>query len=207
MKIDYNGHHVLPEGIQGGKHSEFTEFEFTSEAEGLYYAVPWGGTHAHYRWIDLKGKHGDNKQIIVEQEDYDKMVNFGEWPLGKEGYPAKTQSKDGKVTTTRAHSLVYPGETYIDHFNQNKLDNRRRNLLRWGPSQNSLNKPSHSKSGYKGVYKLKSGNYEAKLNVGGQKYQLGSFPTAAKASKAYLKKVGQLGYAIHHSNVKTTTKT
>lgn len=76
----------------------------------------------------------------------------------------------------------------VDHRNRNGLDNRRKNLRHVTHAVNVRNQParSDSKVGFKGVsYNPYNDKYRAYIHVGGVRKNLGSYPTAIQAAKAY----------------------
>ncbi|MFA5567999.1 MAG: HNH endonuclease [Trueperaceae bacterium] len=72
----------------------------------------------------------------------------------------------------------------VDHINGDSLDNRRVNLRPATRSQNLANRPSSSKSGYRGVF-LRKGRYDARIAWGGKIICLGRFDAAEDAARAY----------------------
>jgi hypothetical protein len=110
----------------------------------------------------------------------------------QEGVRYTTLKVDGK--TYYAHRLVWLLETgsfpdsYIDHINGNKRDNRYMNLRKCGHSENMINRPrqSNNKTGFKGVRLRSDGKkYDAQIGLNGKRYHLGSFDTPEEAAKAY----------------------
>ena len=81
------------------------------------------------------------------------------------------------------------GSTEVDHKNRNKLDNRAANLRAVTPSEQAANrgKNINNSSGYKGVYKVPSGKWVAKIMVRGKSFHLGTFCTEEEASREYQK--------------------
>jgi hypothetical protein len=84
-----------------------------------------------------------------------------------------------------AHRIVYllkqgTCPDFIDHINGIKDDNRIENLREADISTNHYNckTPVHNTSGAKGVHKLKrQTGYQARINFGGKRKYLGTFPT------------------------------
>lgn len=74
--------------------------------------------------------------------------------------------------------------------NGDRLDCRTNNLMWATSSQIIRNIPysGNTDSNYRGVYKLPSGNYRAAIFRGKTPYELGVFPTAEEAAKAYNRK-------------------
>jgi len=93
--------------------------------------------------------------------------------------------------TYNAHRLawfIHHGEVpdCLDHINQDKSDNRIKNLRVATRSQNRANTPkrSNNKSGYKGV--RASGNkFCATIKYQGKAYHLGTYDDAFTANTAY----------------------
>lgn len=84
---------------------------------------------------------------------------------------------------------------FIDHINNNPLDNRICNLREATTSQNGMNrgKPKNNTSGLKGVsWSLKSAKWRSKISCDGKLHLLGLFDTPEEAHKAYCKKAKEL---------------
>lgn len=76
----------------------------------------------------------------------------------------------------------------VDHKDNNPLNNRRENLRRALPSQNSQNQKlrTDNSTGYKGVSREgRTGKYYAQITVKGKKHHLGTADTPQDASKLY----------------------
>ena len=90
-------------------------------------------------------------------------------------------------TITRVILGVAPG-TQVDHKNANGLDNRRANLRAATCGENNWNTRlrKDNKSGYKGVYWLKShGKWRAQITFNGKQKYLGDFTVASEGAAAY----------------------
>ena len=93
----------------------------------------------------------------------------------------------------QAHRLAWmymtgedPGETQIDHFDENKHNNAFINLRKATHGQNKSNQGArkHNKLGIKGVYKVKT-RYRASITIDRKQIHLGSYATPEEAHKAY----------------------
>lgn len=75
----------------------------------------------------------------------------------------------------------------LDHINGDPSDNRIANLREATPRQNSANTRAHrdNKSGYKGIFKLKSGKYMAAIKEDGRLNYLGVFDDPVVAYQRY----------------------
>jgi hypothetical protein len=86
----------------------------------------------------------------------------------------------------------------IDHINGDKLDNRIVNLREATPEMNQQNKrsaPINSGAGLLGVHRSRK-RWRARIELGGRKFNLGSFDDPKVAAEAYLaaKKVIHEGF-------------
>lgn len=82
--------------------------------------------------------------------------------------------------------LAVPVGMVRDHISGDSLDNRRANLRVCTPQENHRNRrrPSHNKSGFKGVMAV-GGQYRAVIVVNGQQISLGGFSCPVRAAVAY----------------------
>lgn len=147
-----------------------------------------------YREIELTGKYGIDKVMLVSEEDYEWVSQY-KWYVTKNGYA--TTFQDGKIQTLHRLICNTPKGMVTDHINNNRLDNRRENLRIVTHKQNSHNsqKPSPEKtsSRYKGVQYFKAeGVWIANIMVDGKSVRIGSFQTEELAAKAYNIKAKEL---------------
>lgn len=96
-------------------------------------------------------------------------------------------------TTYPLHRLIWvwmsgdiPDGMYVDHHNGTRDDNRWENikeLVDWAQNQSNAAIRKDSKTGYKGVSKLPSGRYVARIKERGAKHQknMGSYDTPEEA--------------------------
>jgi hypothetical protein len=150
------------------------------------------------------------KFAIVDDEDYE-WLNQWKWcavkhkdgPNSPERFYAtrrevwKTGStwKGHKGREIRMHRLIIgvEGDKFVDHRNNNGLDNRKENLRLATPLQNAQNAipRKNSKSKYKGVkysYKRKKDNkqmFQANIRINKKRVYLGYFDCEVKAAMAY----------------------
>lgn len=93
----------------------------------------------------------------------------------------------------RAHRLIFLWHhgylpQFIDHMDQNKINNKIENLRAATKGQNMANcgKIKSNTSGYKGVSKIKGTDYyEARIQVNGKQIFLGRFKNPLEAHYAY----------------------
>lgn len=126
---------------------------------------------------------------IVDDEDFDWLSARGSWHLdgrGKHLYAVRNFQSGGKWHKERMHRLLLADAPVVDHVNGNTLDNRRPNLRAASLQQNSQNRRVRSDSsvGLKGVGR-KRDRFTAAIQIGPDRYHLGTFPTAESAARAY----------------------
>jgi|7_EtaG_2_1085326.scaffolds.fasta_scaffold00638_21 hypothetical protein len=152
-------------------------------------------------------------EVIIDDEDYERVVEAIKYKNGKPGkwYAHKTCAGSGYYAFAGDHRksmhrviMDPPKGMDIDHKNGDTLDNRKENLRICTRSQNCQNKKLRrdSASGYKGVYKVKSGNLKKSFNayVGDPEtfypnkrhINLGYYATAQEAARARDKKAKEL---------------
>ena len=124
-----------------------------------------------------------------------KPVKIG---IDRYGYKKVDLRKDKTRYTCRIHRLIAmafipnpEGKPFVDHINNNTLDNRTENL-RWAtPTQNNFNSKisKNNTSGVKGVsYHKRDNKWIARIKINGKQTHLGSFDNKEDAIKARLKK-------------------
>jgi len=109
----------------------------------------------------------------------------------------------------RAHRLawlyVYGSwpSGHIDHINGCGIDNRIKNLRDVDPAANGRNcsMRSDNTTGVLGVTKYHTGQYVAKIQIGGKCKNLGYFPTLEAAAAARKQADKQYGYHENHGRV------
>ena len=74
-------------------------------------------------------KNTGNK-ALVDDDDYEKVISFGNWYENDGGYAVKKTRVGGKNVSIRMHSLINdtPKGWHTDHINGERLDNRKSNL-------------------------------------------------------------------------------
>jgi hypothetical protein len=122
--------------------------------------------------------------------------------INAHGYYKLTLYKDGDVYTKNIHKLVAEAfianpynKQFVDHINNNKLDNKVRNLRYVTNQENQMNSKLSSKntSNYKGVLFDKQINkYKAYITINGKRKHLGCFDKIGDAVNARVKKAEEL---------------
>lgn len=147
------------------------------------------------RKIPLRGKNGEGKFALVDDEDYDVLIKY-KWYYHN-GYAVTTFHNKGKSricldrnVNISMHRLLMgtpPGKKLsVDHINRDRLDNRKRANLRWVTyAQNAHNARGRHKNGkYKGV-RLAGSRWSATIGVNYKAVYLGVFRTEEEAALAY----------------------
>lgn len=130
------------------------------------------------------------KEATVDDEHFEWLTAMGSWCLNQ-GYAVRNvRLPNGKRRFVHMHRLLMdaPDGTYVDHRNNDPLDNRRENLRLCTNAENQRNRgaASNSRSGLKGVSWHRQGaKWQAQIEVNGRKIHLGLFQNYADASQAY----------------------
>lgn len=127
------------------------------------------------RWVPL----GHGRFTLVDEADYG-WVSSKSWCLDSAGYACRRGE--------RLHRLLLPGDHIADHINGDKLDNRRANLRPATAAQSAWNTGKRRDavtSSRKGVDRVKTGKWRARIRHLGRVVHLGLFATEEEASRAY----------------------
>lgn len=132
---------------------------------------------------------------IVDEQDADLALRYWQvWMSAKRPYAIT----NGKINETRKHPKMHrvivarmigrelKREEYVDHIDNDSLNNRRCNLRICTFSQNAKNKKTYctNKLRLKGVYE-RNGKFRAQIQVDKKKIMLGTFNTPEEAHRAY----------------------
>lgn len=139
--------------------------------------------------LNRRGKDAGKYITLVDDEDYN-FLNQWKWHVKiclKTCYAARTiYLPKNKFITIRMHRVIMKTPDYleVDHIDHNGLNNQKSNLRNVTPSQNQMNKGGHSKSGFIGVSERSSGNFQANVSIKGDRYCVGTYPSAIEAAIA-----------------------
>lgn len=142
------------------------------------------------------------KSVIVDYEDYDRLLKMGKWHYSKGGYVCKTKvfpRINGKQPkeSVYMHRIIMntPDGMVTDHIDGNGLNNQKSNLRICTQAENNLNKKIKGK--YKGI-KFYQGKWHSEIKFKGEYKYLGSYESAEQAALAYNEVAKELhgAYAI-----------
>jgi len=134
------------------------------------------------------------KSAIVDFEDYE-YLRLWKWRSHGKGYASRANNFKDENEIWRSRSLLMhrvimkaSGNAFVDHIDNDTLNNRKANLRFCSGSENAMNrgKLGSNTSGYKGVvWHKKAGKWRGKIGIRGKSIHLGLFETAIEAAKAY----------------------
>ncbi len=140
----------------------------------------------------MKIQVGTSLEATIDAADYPKVAELGAWAPSGKGY-ASARVQGRKRIYLHRLILDAPDGIEVDHINGDHLDNRRSNLRFVTHSQNMQNR---TKARYlRGVKKLPSGRYGARLQLDKKYIHLGVFNTAEGAVQAARR--GRRRYMTH----------
>ena len=131
----------------------------------------------------------NGRYFLFDSEDLD-LVKTHKWSVADSGYVETTGYRQGESERMRLHRIILQpsADSFVDHINGHRWDNRKRNLRIATPAQNAQNhKLSQANtSGYKGVsFEKRRHKYEAYIHVNNKKRHLGYFTDPKTAARAY----------------------
>lgn len=142
-----------------------------------------------YNKFDISGEYGivfcDDKKVLFDIEDYDKIKNHY-WYISNNGYAIARINKNKQILMHRIILGTPPDGMVIDHYNRNKLDNRKSNIKFVSRAENNRNSSRNNQDGFVGVSKNHN-NYVAYITVEYKNIYLGTFKTQELALIARLK--------------------
>lgn len=142
-------------------------------------------------------QHQEKARALISLEDLDEVGKY-RWCVNGKGYVVNKEK--GAL-----HQFLMnpPKSLVVDHKNNDKLDNRRKNLRICTQQENSMNTsmPNTNKTGYKGVsYEKRANKYRASIQINNKKIYLGLYSTPEEAAIAYDKKAILLSDEFYKTN-------
>lgn len=141
--------------------------------------------------IEIPLTHG--KVALVDDCDaHLAKLTWHAFRSGRAWYAKHTTPRDANGTqhTLYLHRCVLgigDRSIQVDHVSGDGLDCRRTNLRCSSPAENSLNRRRHrnNRSGYKGVWLVRPGRWQAQIRTNRKLAHLGFFATREDAAHAY----------------------
>jgi hypothetical protein len=135
------------------------------------------------------------EQVKMDDDTYE-LIKDRSWYLDTKGYLCRKQMVDGKYKFVYLHKMLCPVKegNYVDHIDNDKLNNQRENLREATPAQSACNTRRNRKgaSQYKGVSKVVSKykdkeyvTWTARVKKDGKVVYNKGFKTEIEAAKAY----------------------
>ena len=130
----------------------------------------------------------ESKNILVDEDDLPRILDVNNY------WNVLTHKHGGKAVYTTVNTEIFylhrlitnaPPHLMVDHRNVNGLDNRKDNLRLCNNQQNCMNQKPRNGRKYKGISKLPSGRYRARVTIEGSHFHLGVFKTEELAALAY----------------------
>lgn len=122
-------------------------------------------------------------EVIIDEESFYDIIKY-KWSM-LHGYVYGTPN--GKKINLSRYIMNYDGNLYVDHIDNNKLNNCKDNLRLVTPQENAQNRTSHknSSSQYIGVCFIKDcKKWASQITVNGKTINLGTFTNEIEAAKA-----------------------
>lgn len=129
-----------------------------------------------------------DKVAIVDDGDFEYLSQW-KW-YEQRGYARRNCYKGGRKNPKPIfmHRIIMdcPDNLFIDHSNQNKLDNRKENLRICTSAENRRNSKAASTntSGFKGV-SAKGSRWQVSITVNKKQIHIGYFGSKSSAAQAY----------------------
>lgn len=127
----------------------------------------------------------NGEHAIVDEEDYEDLAQLT-WHRGDRDYVVHTVGIDGETKVLLMHRVVAraPQGVLIDHWDGNRLDNRKQNLRGATFRQNAQNRAPVNGRRFKGIFEFR-GRWKARIKYEGQNIYLGIYPSEEVAAQAY----------------------
>lgn len=139
--------------------------------------------------LDVSTPSFPNITALIDEADLERVSEF-DWRFdGKHGYIKAHVGPRSCRDTIWLHRFILeaPDDIFVDHINNDALDNRRANLRFCTNQQNQANKNPNGARRYKGVFRNSKVPHMFEARIGYQKKSLylGLFASEVEAAKAY----------------------
>ena len=149
----------------------------------------------------------DKTDAIIVDSDIARKVSNRRWCIDSGGYP--TTNINGRTVRLFDYVMAHyfdekPKGCFVDHVNQDKLDNRRNNLRIVTVHENAQNMPVRfdNKTGHTGVCRNRNGRYRAYITVRQKQLSLGCYGTLEEAIAARREAETRLGFKTRPYRIK-----
>src|SRR6478609_5598332 len=143
--------------------------------------------------VNIKYRKDEYVEFEIDEQDLHLLIGRS-YRAAKRGKKFYLYNLDDKYYFHRK-VMGDPEDMWIDHIDNNSLNNKRENLRVTTPHQNSFNKSkqSNTSSKFKGVsYYVKLKKYRAYISHKGKRINLGYYVNEIDAAKAYNTKAIEL---------------
>lgn len=132
-------------------------------------------------------------ETVVDDEDYDWLSKYN-WNASWRGaayyaYRPRLNSDGPGPSTIAMHRTIMktPDGLFVDHINENTLDNRKENLRNCTRAQNyhHRKKRRDSQCSFKGIHKDSNGSWKTRISLNGKRYYIGSYRNERLAALVY----------------------
>lgn len=131
-------------------------------------------------------------ELTLVDDSFYEILSKYKWYKNSKGYVKRTLYSDSKPVTVYMARIIMQAKKgqEVDHINQNKLDNRKKNLRICTHEQNVKNQWLRNKkklySEYKGVYWYKTRNlYQVSISINNKLTTLGYFKNPKEGALIY----------------------
>lgn len=143
------------------------------------------------RQIEMFGKYGDGKFVLLDDDDFD-WINQFTWHVDWRGYAVRNvwvvENGEKRCKTIQMHVIINntPDGFQTDHKNRSRLDNQKHNLRTSTPLGNARNtsRKTNSKK-FKGVFKTRSGKWMVSTHINYKIQCHGTYESEDFAARVY----------------------
>lgn len=149
-----------------------------AKSNGEYTRRPYKSNHYIFFQDYAIGYTDKQEEYYIDLDDYEKIKNYY-WRIDGQGYVVTNNSENRQISQ---HRFIMPNNSFIDHIDGNRSNNRKSNLRIVTRQQNNMNKAlyKNNKSGHKGVRQIKN-KWEVQITYNSNKIRLGTYDNINEA--------------------------